>query len=72
MTITVERRNGSTILVMQDGTQQPIADKIDWARLNALTEADIKAAAEADLDNPLITEAELKTFRPVLNPKSSA
>ena len=57
---------------MQDGTQQPIADKIDWARLNALTEADIKAAAEADLDNPLITEAELKTFRPVLNPKSSA
>ncbi len=69
MTITVERRNGSTILVMQDGTQQPIADKTDWARLNALTEADIKAAAEADLDNPLITEAELKTFRPVLNPK---
>ena len=54
---------------MQDGTQQPIADKTDWARLNALTEAEIKAAAEADLDNPLITETELKKFRPVPNPK---
>ncbi len=69
MTITVERKNGITAQVMEDGTLRPIADKTDWTRLNALTETEIEAAAGADLDNPLLTETELKTFRPVPNPK---
>jgi putative transcriptional regulator len=54
---------------MQDGSQRVLADKTDWVRLNALTDADIEAAAEADLENPLLTDAELKQFRPVPNPK---
>ncbi len=69
MTITVERKNGTTLQFMKDGTQQVLADKTDWARLNALTDAEIEAAAEADLENPLLTDAELKQFRPVPNPK---
>jgi len=69
MTITVERKNGTTVQFMKDGTQQVLADKTDWARLNALTDAEIEAAAEADLENPLLSDAELKQFRPVPNPK---
>ena len=69
MTITVERKNGTTLQFMKDGTQQVLADKTDWARLNALTDAEIEAAAEADLENPLLTDAELKQFRPVPNAK---
>ena len=69
MTITVERKNGVTVQLMQDGSQQVLADKTDWARLNALSEVEIEAAAEADLENPLLTDAELKQFRPVPNPK---
>ena len=69
MTITVERKNGTTVQFMKDGTQQVLADKTDWARLNALTDAEIEATAEADLENPLLTDTELKQFRPVPNPK---
>ena len=69
MTITVERKNGTTVQFMKDGTQQVLADKTDWARLNALTDAEIEATAEADLENPLLTDTELKHFRPVPNPK---
>jgi putative transcriptional regulator len=69
MTITVDRKNGATLQFMQDGSQRVLADKTDWVRLNALTDADIEAAAEADLENPLLTDAELKQFRPVPNPK---
>ena len=65
MTITVDRKNGATVQFMQDGSQRVLADKTDWVRLNALTDA----AAEADLENPLLTDAELKQFRPVPNPK---
>ena len=69
MTITVDRKNGATVQFMKDGSQRVLADKTDWVRLNALTDADIEAAAEADLENPLLTDAELKQFRPVPNPK---
>ena len=69
MTITVDRKNDATVQFMQDGSQRVLADKTDWVRLNALTDADIEAAAEADLENPLLTDAELKQFRPVPNPK---
>ncbi len=69
MTITVDRKNVATVQFMQDGSQRVLADKTDWVRLNALTDADIEAAAEADLENPLLTDAELKQIRPVPNPK---
>ena len=69
MNITVERVNGVTMQVMPDGTKQSIEDKTDWARLNAMTDEEIEAAAVADLDNPPLTEAELKKLLRVPNPK---
>jgi putative transcriptional regulator len=69
MNITVERINGITVQVMLDGTKKPMKDKTDWGRLNAMTEEEIDAAAVADLDNPLLTESELKKLRRVPNPK---
>jgi putative transcriptional regulator len=69
MNITTERINGVTMQVMPDGTRQPIADKTDWAWLNAMTEEEIEAAALADEDNPPLTQAELKRMRRVPNPK---
>jgi putative transcriptional regulator len=69
MNITVERINGITMQVMPDGTRQPIEDKTDWVRLNAMTEEGIEAAAMADEDNPPLTDAELKKLRRVPNPK---
>ena len=69
MNITVERVNGVTMQVMPDGTRRPIEDKTDWARLNAMTEEEIEAAAVADSDNPPLTETELKKLRRVPNPK---
>jgi len=69
MNITTERINDVTMQIMPDGTRQPIADKTDWARLNAMTEAEIEAAALADEDNPPLTQAELKRMRRVPNPK---
>lgn len=69
MNITIERVNGVTMQVMPDGTKRPIEDKTDWVRLNAMTEEEVDAAAASDLDNPLLTEAELKKLRRVPNPK---
>ena len=69
MNITTERINGVTMQVMPDGTRQPIADKTDWAWLNAMTEEEIEAAALDDEDNPPLTQAELKKMRRVPNPK---
>jgi putative transcriptional regulator len=69
MNITTEHINGVTIQVMPDGTRQPVEDKTDWARLNAMTEEEIEAAALADEDNPPLTQAELKKMRRVPNPK---
>lgn len=69
MNITVERINGLNMQVMPDGTRRPIEDKTDWARLNAMTEEEIEAAAVADSDNPPLTETELKKLRRVPNPK---
>ena len=66
--ITVERINGLTMQIMPDGARRPIEDKTDWARLNAMTEAEIEAAAIADSDNPPLTETELKKLRRVPNP----
>ncbi len=69
MKITVERENGVTKQVMADGSKQVIEDKTDWARVNAMSEDDIEAAALADADNLPLSDAELKKLRPVPNPK---
>lgn len=69
-TITVERLpDGTVVQIMPDGSQRPLQDDTDWARLREMTEAEIEAGALADPDNPPLTDEELKTFRRVPNPK---
>ncbi|MEC4816411.1 MAG: helix-turn-helix domain-containing protein [Scytonema sp. PMC 1069.18] len=65
-TITVERLpDGRVVQVMPDGSKRLLQDKTDWVQLRAMTEEEIEAAAVADLDNPPLTDEELKKFRRV-------
>lgn len=52
--------DGSTVQVLPDGTEAPyVIPEPDHARLDALPDADVTAAAESDPDNPPLTDAEL-------------
>ncbi len=63
-TITVERRGGKLYEVLPDGTTRPHkAPKTDWARLEAMTDEEVLAAASADPDAQPLTEARLKRMR---------
>jgi len=61
--------DGTVVQVLPDGTLQPLADQSEWARLDALSEAEITAAALSDPDNPPLTDSEVTHLRPVPNPK---
>lgn len=39
--------------------------RVDWAKLDAMTDEEIEAAARSDHDNPPLTNEELKNLRPV-------
>lgn len=39
------------------------AAKVDWAKLDAMTDEEIEAAARSDPDNPPLTDEELKGMR---------
>jgi putative transcriptional regulator len=63
-TITVERRDGKLYDVLPDGSTQPHKYvESDWARLDAMTDEEIEAAARSDPDNPPLTPAQLKRMR---------
>lgn len=65
-TIRVERlSDGRVVQVMPDGSKHLLQDETDWVRLRAMTESEIEAAAVEDLDNPPLTDEELKKFRRV-------
>lgn len=52
--------DGSVVQVMPDGTTQPFPeDRMDWARLDAMSEEEIEANALSDPDNPPLTDEEL-------------
>jgi hypothetical protein len=42
-------------------------DAVDWARLDAMTDEEIEAAARSDPDNPPLTEEQLAKVRIVRN-----
>ena len=48
--------DGTLVRVMPDGSTQPLIGDTDWARLEAMTEEEILAAALSDPDNPPLTE----------------
>jgi putative transcriptional regulator len=63
-TITVERRGGKLYEVLPDGTTRPHkVAKSDWARLEAMTDEEVLAAAKADPDAQPMTGEQLKRAR---------
>jgi putative transcriptional regulator len=63
-TVTVERRGGRFYEVLPDGTTRPHkAAKSDWARLAAMTDEEVLAAAKSDPDNPPLTPTQLSRMR---------
>lgn len=50
--------DGAVVRVMPDGSEQPYRiSEPDYARLDAMSEEEITAAAESDADSPPLTEA---------------
>ncbi|MBA3415360.1 MAG: helix-turn-helix domain-containing protein [Chloroflexia bacterium] len=68
-TTSVRRRrpDGGIELLRGDGTVVQLESRTDWARLAAMTEAEIEANARADPDNPSLTADELARMHPVPN-----
>jgi uncharacterized protein (DUF4415 family) len=50
--------DGQAYQRMPNGTLVPIADQTDWPKLDAMSEADVKAAALNDGDGPPMTDEE--------------
>jgi putative transcriptional regulator len=62
--VKVERRNGKYVEVRPDGTTRPLkTGKTDWARLDAMTDEEVLAAARRDPDAQPSTPAQLKRAR---------
>ena len=68
MSLTRARRrdDGVVVQVMDDGREVPVESRTDWARVEAMTDADIARAVAADPDAaPLLTDEQLARMRPV-------
>lgn len=61
--------DGTFVQIRPDGSTQPIEDRTDWARLDAMSEEEIEANALSDPDNPPLTDEELSRMRRVPNPR---
>ena len=57
--------DGTLVQVLPDGTTRPRPDRTDWARLDAMTDEEIHAAAMADPDARPMTPEEMAKARRV-------
>jgi len=70
-TIVAKRlSDGTLVQVLPDGSTKPIEDKTDWARLRAMTDAEVTAAALSDPDARPMTPEQLRTARRVPRTKT--
>jgi putative transcriptional regulator len=70
-TIVAKRRSDGTIgQVLPDGSTKPLKDKTDWARLRAMTDDEVTAAAMADPDARPMTPEQFRTARRVPRTKT--
>jgi putative transcriptional regulator len=70
-TIVAKRRSDGTVVrVLADGSTKPLADKTDWARLRAMTDQEVTAAALADQDARPMTPERLRKARRVPRTKT--
>ncbi|HXB66648.1 MAG TPA: hypothetical protein VNY05_00275 [Candidatus Acidoferrales bacterium] len=70
-TIVAKRKSdGSLVQVMPGGATRPLEDKTDWARLRAMTDEEVTAAALGDPDAQPMTPEQLRTARRVPRTKT--
>lgn len=58
--------HGSIVQLLPDGSTRPFTQRSDWARVDAMTEAEVDANVRADANNPPITRTELARMRRVV------
>ena len=62
--IVAKRQNDGTIVrVLPDGSTKLLPDRTDWARLRAMTDEEVTAAAMSDPDAQPMTPEQLRTAR---------
>ena len=70
-TIVAKRQSDGTIAqVLPDRSTRPLADHTDWARVQAMTDDEVTAAANADPDALPLTPAQLHNARRVPRAKT--
>jgi hypothetical protein len=70
-TIVAKRlSDGTLVQVLPDGSTKPLEDKTDWARLHAMTDDEVTAAAMSDPDAVPMTPEQLRTARRVPRTKT--
>ena len=62
--------DGTVVQVFPDGSTKPFEDKTDWARLRAMTDEEVTAAAMADPDARPMTPEQRRTSRRVPQTKT--
>jgi putative transcriptional regulator len=68
--VAKRRSDGTVVQVLADGSTKPREDKTDWARLRAMTDEEVTAAALADPDARPMTPERLRKARPVPRTKT--
>jgi putative transcriptional regulator len=62
--------DGTFVEVLPDGSTRPSVGKTDWARLHAMTEEEVMAAALSDPDAQPLSDADLKRMKRVPRSKT--
>ena len=68
--IAKRRSDGKLVQVLSDGSTTPLRDKTDWARLRAMTDEEVTAAAMSDPDARPMTPEQLRAARRVPRTKT--
>ena len=67
---TKRQSDGSYVEILPDGTTRPSVGTTDWARLDAMTDEEVEAAALADPDAQPLTDEDLARMKRVPRTKT--
>jgi putative transcriptional regulator len=68
--VAKRQSDGTVVQVLPDGSTKPFEDTTDWARLRAMTDEEVTAAAVSDPDAQPLTAEQLRTARRVPRTKT--
>ena len=68
--VAKRRSDGKLAKVLPGGSTKPLEDKTDWARLRAMTDEEVTAAAMSDPDALPMTQEQLRAARRVPRTKT--